>query len=42
VIAPDDDEMARRIAVMEFFNWDMRVRKLVFRELKWSFKIEVA
>ena len=42
VIAPGPDEVARRCAVMDFFNWDHHARKMCVKKLKWRFRVEVA
>lgn len=41
VVEREDDVLAMRLAVMEFFKWDLRARSMVRKALGWSLKVEV-
>ena len=42
VIEKQDDETAMQIAVMDFFAWEHRARKMVQRQLEWDLTVRVA
>lgn len=42
IVPPGDDEMARRCAVMDEFDWEDRARSMVRKQLGWALKIDVA
>lgn len=41
VVEAQDDLLAMRLAVMDFFKWDLRARSMVRKALGWSLKVEV-
>lgn len=42
VVEPQDDVLAMRSAIMDFFEWDIQARSMAVKKLKWSMWREVA
>lgn len=42
VIAPNEDEYARRLAVMDALEWRILARTMTYQQLGWRFEREVA
>ncbi len=41
VVPPQDDPLAMRLAVMDFFRWHQAARSMADKKLKWSLRMEV-